>query len=105
MIIFDIPAEAERFVSMVCVIRISDCSVLNYVCNISCREWYSWHFPELVKIVNDNYTYAKLVKFVKDKSSLTDSSLEEITEVIGDEDKAREVIEAAKASMGTNSSS
>lgn len=64
------------------------------------REWYSWHFPELVKIVNDNYTYAKLVKFVKDKSSLTDSSLEEITEVIGDEDKAREVIEAAKASMG-----
>ncbi len=19
------------------------------------REWYSWHFPELVKIVNDNY--------------------------------------------------
>ncbi|XP_010467189.1 PREDICTED: nucleolar protein 56-like [Camelina sativa] len=22
------------------------------------REWYSWHFPELVKIVNDNYLYA-----------------------------------------------
>lgn len=64
------------------------------------REWYSWHFPELVKIVNDNYTYAKLVKFVKDKTSLTSEMLEEITEVIGDEDKAREVIEAAKASMG-----
>jgi len=64
------------------------------------REWYSWHFPELVKIVNDNYTYAKLVKFVKDKTSLTSEMLEDITEVIGDEDKAREVIEAAKASMG-----
>ena len=24
------------------------------------REWYSWHFPELVKIVNDNYQYAKV---------------------------------------------
>lgn len=23
------------------------------------REWYSWHFPELVKIVNDNYQYAR----------------------------------------------
>ncbi|KAG0554392.1 hypothetical protein KC19_12G088000 [Ceratodon purpureus] len=64
------------------------------------REWYSWHFPELVKIVNDNYTYAKLVKHIKDKSSITNESLEDITEVIGDEDKAREVIEAAKASMG-----
>jgi nucleolar protein 56 len=55
-----------------------------------------------VKIVNDNYTYAKLVKFIKDKSSITNESLDDITEVIGDEDKAREVIEAAKASMGTN---
>lgn len=53
-----------------------------------------------MKIVNDNYTYAKLVKFVKDKTSLTSEMLEDITEVIGDEDKAREVIEAAKASMG-----
>jgi hypothetical protein len=24
------------------------------------REWYSWHFPELVKIVNDNYQYAQV---------------------------------------------
>lgn len=57
-----------------------------------------------MKIVNDNYTYAKLVKFIKDKSSITNESLDDITEVIGDEDKAREVIEAAKASMGTSSS-
>lgn len=64
------------------------------------REWYSWHFPELVKIVNDNYMYSKLVKYIKDKSSISNESLEDITEVIGDEDKAREVIEAAKASMG-----
>ena len=24
------------------------------------REWYSWHFPELVKICNDNYQYAQV---------------------------------------------
>lgn len=23
------------------------------------REWYSWHFPELVRIVPDNYQYAR----------------------------------------------
>ncbi|KAL2321701.1 hypothetical protein Fmac_026080 [Flemingia macrophylla] len=34
------------------------------------REWYSWHFPELVKIVNDNYLYAKVAKFIEDKAKL-----------------------------------
>jgi len=34
------------------------------------REWYSWHFPELVKIVPDNYKFAKLVVFIKTKGSL-----------------------------------
>lgn len=65
------------------------------------REWYSWHFPELAKIVADNYTYARVARFVKDKATLADTALEELTEIVGDEDKAKEVIEAAKASMGT----
>ncbi|KAL3512577.1 hypothetical protein ACH5RR_025294 [Cinchona calisaya] len=64
------------------------------------REWYSWHFPELVKIVNDNYLYAKVAKFVDDKSKLTEDFLPGLTEIVGDEDKAKEIIEAAKASMG-----
>jgi RNA processing factor Prp31 len=38
------------------------------------REWYSWHFPELVKIVPDNYLYAKVALAVKDKASLIDDS-------------------------------
>ena len=29
------------------------------------REWYSWHFPELIKIVPDNYIYAKMVQVIK----------------------------------------
>ena len=39
------------------------------------REWYSWHFPELVKIVNDNYQYSKLALLIKDKSSLTEDKV------------------------------
>ncbi|KAJ6294231.1 hypothetical protein OIU76_022336 [Salix suchowensis] len=64
------------------------------------REWYSWHFPELAKIVNDNYLYAKLAKFIDDKSKLSEDKLSELTDLLGDEDKAKEVVEAAKASMG-----
>ncbi|KAF2302636.1 hypothetical protein GH714_000510 [Hevea brasiliensis] len=64
------------------------------------REWYSWHFPELVKIVNDNYLYAKLAKFIEDKAKLSEDKIPELTDILGDEDKAKEVVEAAKASMG-----
>jgi hypothetical protein len=64
------------------------------------REWYGWHFPELVKVISDNYTYARLAVAIKDKATLTSDSLKKLTEITEDEDKAKEVIEAAKASMG-----
>ncbi|CAI5973491.1 unnamed protein product [Closterium sp. NIES-64] len=64
------------------------------------REWYSWHFPELARIVTDNYTYARVARRVKDKATLTEEAVAELTEIIGDEDKAKEVLDAAKASMG-----
>ncbi|OVA17545.1 Nop domain [Macleaya cordata] len=64
------------------------------------REWYSWHFPELVKIVNDNYLYAKVAKYVEDKAELSEDKIPGLTEILGDEDKAKEIVEAAKASMG-----
>ncbi|KAK4264491.1 hypothetical protein QN277_025656 [Acacia crassicarpa] len=64
------------------------------------REWYSWHFPELVKIVNDNYLYARVAKYIEDKSKLSEDNISGLTEIVGDEDKAKEIVEAAKASMG-----
>ena len=39
------------------------------------REWYSWHFPELVKVVPDNYQYARLTLFIKEKTSLNEDSI------------------------------
>ncbi|KAI1614962.1 hypothetical protein EDD37DRAFT_401326 [Exophiala viscosa] len=65
------------------------------------REWYSWHFPELVKIVSDNHKYAKVALFVKDKMTLSEDSLHELAAVVDDdEDIARSIIDAAKTSMG-----
>ena len=39
------------------------------------REWYSWHFPELVKLAADNYQYSQLALLIKDKSTLTEEKL------------------------------
>ncbi|KHN43632.1 Nucleolar protein 56 [Glycine soja] len=63
-------------------------------------KWYSWHFPELLKIINDNYLYAKVAKFIEDKSKLSEDKIAAVTDIVRDEDKAKEIVEAAKASMG-----
>lgn len=34
----------------------------NYV--MRCREWYSWHFPELGKVLQDHIAFAKVVRFI-----------------------------------------
>jgi nucleolar protein 56 len=65
------------------------------------REWYGWHFPELIRIVSDNITYAKLVLAIGDKKSLNDESVHDLADVVGqDEAIAQAIIQAAKISMG-----
>ncbi|PKI85444.1 Nucleolar protein 56 [Malassezia vespertilionis] len=66
------------------------------------REWYGWHFPELVRLVPDNITYARLARFVKAKEELSEDKLEEMTEILeGDEIAAQNILDAGRASMGT----
>ena len=55
------------------------------------REWYSWHFPELVKIISDNYMYARLVRLIRKRESLTAANLHEVEAVCMDATKAQEV--------------
>ena len=64
------------------------------------REWYSWHFPELGKIITDNITYAKAVILIGMRTNVKDLPLEKLSEVMP-EDIAEQVKEAAEISMGT----
>ncbi|PSN47790.1 Nucleolar protein 56 [Blattella germanica] len=64
------------------------------------REWYSYHFPELVKIVPENYLYAKVAQFIKNRKELTEEKLEELEEIIMDSGKAQAILKTAKSSMG-----
>lgn len=64
------------------------------------REWYSWHFPELLKIVADNYQYARLVLLIKKRESLSKDSLADIEKITMDATKAQQILDAAKHSMG-----
>lgn len=64
------------------------------------REWYSWHFPELSKIVTDNVAYARAVNLIGMRTNVKKLSDEELETVIPEE-IAAEVKEAAEISMGT----
>ncbi|KAI9822331.1 MAG: snoRNP complex protein nop56 [Pycnora praestabilis] len=65
------------------------------------REWYSWHFPELIRIVSENQKYARLALFIGDKKALSDSNLHDLAAVVDDDaDIAQSIIDAARVSMG-----
>ena len=64
------------------------------------REWYSYHFPELVKIVPDNYMYARVVYFIKNRKELSEDKLEQLEEIVGDSAKAQAILDASRSSMG-----
>ncbi|BGP48350.1 Nucleolar protein 56 [Rhodotorula kratochvilovae] len=67
------------------------------------REWYGWHFPELVRVVPDNYQYAKVCRLLGDKSQLTEDILEPLAELLDNNDTlARNILDASRASMGTD---
>jgi len=67
------------------------------------REWYGYHFPEMVRLVNDNYQYCQLVKLIKNRKCLTavtDEMLEGIEKIVMDSAKAQAICDCARASMG-----
>lgn len=69
------------------------------------KEWFAWHFPELTKIVNDNTIYARLVNLFEGKrDNINDDMLDQIQEITLDEEKAQQIIDAMKVSMGMDMS-
>ncbi|KAA8491775.1 Nucleolar protein 56 [Porphyridium purpureum] len=67
------------------------------------REWYSWHFPELIRIVPDNMSYAAVVGIIKNKSTMQESTLRPLLlEKVKDDAVVDDILHAARSSMGTD---
>ena len=65
------------------------------------REWYGYHFPELVKLVPDNYQYARVAQFIGAKETLDEEKLPELAALVeDDETNAQNILDAARGSMG-----
>ena len=61
------------------------------------REWYGWHFPEMVKVLSDNVLYAKVIQQVGFREAIPTAELSGLL----DEDVEAALKEAALLSMGT----
>lgn len=65
------------------------------------REWYGYHFPELVKLVPDNYQYAQAALYIGEKETLTEEKLPDLAVLLDDDStRAQNVLDAARGSMG-----
>jgi len=67
------------------------------------REWYGYHFPELARLVPDNYLYAKTIQFIGPKESLNEEKIPDLATLLEDDTtRAQNVLDAARGSMGAS---
>ncbi|CAH8599926.1 unnamed protein product [Schistosoma mattheei] len=63
------------------------------------KEWFSYHFPELSKIVPDNPTFVKVVGLIRTRAGATEENFEAL-EALTNSQVASDIIESAKSSVG-----
>jgi len=95
---FNVHRADNMIIQAICLLDQLDKDVNTFSMRI--REWYGYHFPELVKIVNDNHLYAQLARAIGRRTTLNDSSIPMLEAIVADSTKAQQIIEAARASMG-----
>ncbi len=76
---FNVNRVDNMIIQAIALLDTLDKDVNTFVMRV--REWYSWHFPELIKLAADNYQYARLALAIRDKSSLGVESLPGISPV------------------------
>lgn len=82
-------------VQAVCLLDELDKELNNYI--MRAREWYGWHFPELSKIVTDNFQYIKTMQIIGQRENTKKCDLSDILP----EDIEEKVKKAAETSMGS----
>lgn len=67
------------------------------------REWYGYHFPELVRLVPDNHQYARVAQYIGDKDTLDEEKLPDLTVILNDDSTlSQNILDAARGSMGSS---
>jgi nucleolar protein 56 len=95
---FNVNRSDNMIIQAICILDQLDKDINTFSMRV--REWYSWHFPELNKLVPDMFIYARSVAFIQNKESLNKDKLAELTAIVLDEDVSAQILQAARVSMG-----
>ncbi len=93
----DVNRQDKPIIQSIGLLELLDKDINTFAMRV--KEWYSWHFPELAKVVSDNFVFVQLVNLIGDRAAST-ATLEEIEAVVGDAEIAERVVETCKGSMG-----
>lgn len=68
-IALDVNRQDKPIIQSISLLELLDKDINTFAMRV--KEWYSWHFPELAKIVSDNQFYVRLVSLIGDRATTT----------------------------------
>ena len=63
----DVNRQDKPIIQSISLLELLDKDINTFSMRI--KEWYSWHYPELVKIISDNFIFVQLVLLIGDRST------------------------------------
>lgn len=100
LIQFDVNRQDKSIIHSFSMLDQMDKNLNTFVMRL--KEWYGWHFPELVKVAPDNETYTRLCLFIGNKDSLSEESLEQLEELVKDGEVAQRILDSSRNSVGND---
>ena len=64
----DVNREDKPIIQSISLLELLDKDVNTLSMRI--REWFSWHFPELPKLISDNNIFVKVAAFIKNRENI-----------------------------------
>mmetsp|Transcript_22941 Transcript_22941/g.26629 ORF Transcript_22941/g.26629 Transcript_22941/m.26629 type:complete len:499 (+) Transcript_22941:30-1526(+) len=98
----DVNRQDKHIIQSISLLELMDKNLNLFAMRI--KEWFSWHFPELGKVVTDNHILVRCIKVIQNRDSVTEETKAELEEILGDSDMAAKVLDGLKSSMGRDMS-
>lgn len=98
---FDVNRQDKPVIQSIALIDQLDKNINSFCMRI--KEWFSWHFPELNRIVSENSVFVKVVHLIQTRNNLNENAeelREELENIVVDPDLVKQIIEASPISMG-----
>jgi nucleolar protein 56 len=72
----DVNREDKPIIQSICLLELLDKDVNTLSMRI--REWFSWHFPELSKLITDGHIFTKLANLIQNRDKMKNVTVEEV---------------------------